>query len=103
MIGCWICRIGGGGGPLRAGYLNGSSPAGRDPVTVFPPEKHVDSFRTFWRNLWKPGEDYSGFEGQLQDGVRHGNGGLIFLGIAAALCLFLKEKSDEKEKPGRNG
>ena len=26
-----------------------------------------------------------------------GNGGLIFLGIAAALCLFLKEKSDAKE------
>lgn len=94
---------------LRAGISNGGTVLWSEiPVTVFPPEKTSgDSFRTFLEQLVETDVESStvalpeSFEGQAlhyRTASGNGNGGLIFLGIAAALCLFLKEKSDKKEK-----
>ena len=93
---------------LDAGISNGTTVLRAEiKATVFPEEKTVgEKFEAFLEKL--AGENLEkttvslpeSFEGQplhyrLASGG--GNGGLIFLGIAAALCLFLKEKSDEKE------
>ena len=94
---------------LDAGISNGTTVLRAEiKATVFPEEKTVgEKFEAFLEKL--AGENLEkttvslpeSFEGhplhyRLASGG--GNGGLIFLGIAAALCLFLKEKSNEKEK-----
>jgi len=94
---------------LRVGISNGSTVLWSEvPVTVFPPEKTLgESFQTFLEQFVETDAESrtvalpDSFEGQTlhyRSASGGGNGGLIFLGIAAALCLFLKEKSDEKEK-----
>ena len=94
---------------LRAGISNGTVVLWSEiPVTVFPARKTAgEKFEMFLEKLAGENVEKSTvvlptmFEGQTlhyRQAVGGGNGGLIFLGFAAALCLFLKEKSDEKEK-----
>ena len=71
---------------LRAGLMNGSS------VTwVEIAEKDLETGQVVLP------ETFDGRTLHYRSADGCGNGGLIFLGIAAALCLFLKEKSDAKE------
>ena len=93
---------------LRAGLMNGSSVTWVEiPVTVFPEAETLgETFAVFLGKLAKKDletgqvvlpETFDGRTLHYRSADGGGNGGLIFLGIAAALCLFLKEKSDAKE------
>lgn len=93
---------------LRAGLMNGSSVTWVEiPVTVFPETETLrETFSAFLGKLAEKDletgqvvlpETFDGRTLHYRSADGCGNGGLIFLGIAAALCLFLKEKSDAKE------
>ena len=93
---------------LRAGLMNGSSVTWVEiPVTVFPETETLgETFSAFLGKLAEKDletgqvvlpETFDGRTLHYRSADGGGNGGLIFLGIAAALCLFLKEKSDAKE------
>lgn len=93
---------------LRAGLTNGSSVTWVEiPVTVFPETETLrETFSAFLGKLAEKDletgqvvlpETFDGRTLHYRSADGCGNGGLIFLGIAAALCLFLKEKSDAKE------
>lgn len=93
---------------LRAGLMSGSAVTWVEvPVTVFPAkETSGEAFASLLGDLAEKDletgqvvlpESFGGRTLYYRSADGGGNGGLIFLGIAAALCLFLKEKSDEKE------
>ena len=86
---------------LRAGLMNGSSVTWVEiPVTVFPETETLgETFSAFLGKLAEKDletgqvvlpETFDGRTLHYRSADGCGNGGLIFLGIAAALCLFLK-------------
>ena len=94
---------------LNAGIVNGTTITwARIPVTVFPAKKTAgEQFSQFLETIFLKDpessevslpESYGGRKMHYRSAAGGGNAGLIFLGMAAALCLFLKEKSEEKEK-----
>lgn len=97
---------------LNAGIVNDSCIIWmKIPVTVFPQQKTAAAqFSEFLECLAAQEPENSqialpeSYRGRILDyrsAVGGGNTGLIFLGMLAALCLFLKEKSDEKDKRKR--
>ena len=84
---------------LRAGLMNGSSVTWVEiPVTVFPETETLgETFSAFLGKLAEKDletgqvvlpETLTGELSIIGRQMDCGNGGLIFLGIAAALCLF---------------
>lgn len=92
---------------LRAGLMTDLRYLGGNSCDGVSRDRDVERniFRVFGEACGERSGDRTGGASETFDGrTLHyrsadgcGNGGLIFLGIAAALCLFLKEKSDAKE------